>query len=156
MYLAKQSALLLILFVIVSFKVNANGIAEYGDATHQYEVHYSVFNSSFLQPNIAKAHGISRAPNIAVANIAVRRKLKDSDSGKKTVATISRVQGHIHNLLGQKRELSFSEVREQEAIYYLAQFRFGDKETLTFNLELMPDMRLGPVNLKFTKEMYID
>ena len=144
MYLAKQSALLLILFVIVSFKVNANGIAEYGDATHQYEVHYSVFNSSFLQPNIA------------VANIAVRRKLKDSDSGKKTVATISRVQGHIHNLLGQKRELSFSEVREQEAIYYLAQFRFGDKETLTFNLELMPDMRLGPVNLKFTKEMYID
>jgi hypothetical protein len=37
-----------------------------------FEVHYSVFTSSFLQPGIAAAYGIVRARDRAVLNVAVR------------------------------------------------------------------------------------
>ena len=129
----------------------ANGIQEYNDGTYTYEVHYSVFSSSFLDPKIAKHYEILRSPNIGVVNIAVRRKQEVG-----TVAAISRVTGGVQNLLQQVRKLDFTEVSEGEAIYYLAQFRFSEGEILTFDLELMPDMRMGPVPLVFRKELFYD
>ena len=39
----------------------------------RYEVHYIIFASDFLRPEIARAYGIVRANDRAVLNIAVRR-----------------------------------------------------------------------------------
>ena len=141
----------IVIAITMISNAHSNGIQEYNDGTYTYEVHYSVFSSSFLDPKIAKHYEILRSPNIGVVNIAVRRKQEVG-----TVAAISRVTGGVQNLLQQVRKLDFTEVREQEAIYYLAQFRFSEGEILTFDLELMPDMRMGPVPLVFRKELFYD
>ena len=109
------------------------------------DVHYSAFNSSFLQPQIAEAAGLTRGKNQGVLNIAVLRK------GVSTTATVS---GQVRNLMGQISNLSFRQVREGEAIYYLAQFPFSE-ETLTFTINVQSAG--GPRNsFTFNQEFFAE
>lgn len=109
------------------------------------DVHYSAFNSGFLQPEIASAAGIVRGKNQGVLNIAVLK------AGKAQPAT---VKAQVRNLLGQSRALSFREVREGEAIYYLSQFPF-DKETLHFKVDVQSGS--GPLNsFEFDQQFFPD
>src|SRR5690606_38227863 len=68
------------------------------------DVHYSAFNSSFLQPEIAAAAGLTRSGRQGVLNIAVLK------AGKPVVATVS---GQVRNLAGQIANLTFRQVRER-------------------------------------------
>lgn len=109
------------------------------------EVHYSAFNSSFLQPEIASAAGVSRAKNQGVLNISLLK------GGQAQPAT---VKGYVRYLTGQTRTLSFREVREGEAIYYLSQFPFGE-EKLHFRVDVQSSG--GPLNtLEFDQEFFPD
>ncbi|WKN22328.1 DUF4426 domain-containing protein [Azotobacter vinelandii] len=109
------------------------------------DVHYSAFNSGFLQPEIASAAGIVRGKTQGVLNISVLK------SGKAQPATI---KAQVRNDLGQVRALSFREVREGEAIYYLSQFPF-DKETLHFKVDVQSGG--GPLNsFEFDQEFFPD
>ena len=109
------------------------------------DVHYSAFNSSFLQPEIAAAAGLTRAGNQGVLNIAVLK------AGKPITATVS---GQVRNLMGQITNLSFRQVREGEAVYYLAQFPVGE-ETLSFTVNVQSAG--GPRNsFSFNQEFFPD
>lgn len=109
------------------------------------DVHYSAFNSSFLQPQIAAAAGLTRAGSQGVLNIAVLR------NGKPIVATVS---GQVRNLMGQLNNLSFRQVREGDAVYYLAQFPIGE-ETLSFSINVQAAG--GPRNsFTFSQEFFPD
>jgi len=108
------------------------------------DVHYSVFNASFLQPQIAAANGLVRGPKQGVVNIALL------DAGKAREASVT---GTVRNLLGQSRTLEFKQVREGAAIYYLAQFRFDSREVLQFDLRVQTAG--GPEHrLTFNQEMF--
>ena len=109
------------------------------------DVHYSAFNSGFLQPEIASAAGIVRGKSQGVLNIAVLK------AGKAQPAT---VKAQVRNTLGQIRTLSFREVREGEAIYYLSQFPF-DQETLHFKIDVQSGG--GPLNsFEFDQQFFPD
>lgn len=109
------------------------------------DVHYSAFNSSFLQPEIAAAAGLTRAGNRGVLSIAVLK------AGKPITATVS---GQVRNLMGQITNLSFRQVREGEAVYYLAQFPIGE-ETLSFTVNVQSAG--GPRNsFSFNQEFFPD
>lgn len=109
------------------------------------DVHYSAFNSSFLQPEIASAAGIVRGRTQGVLSISVQKE------GKAQPAT---VKAQVRNLLGQIRTLSFREVREGEAIYYLSQFPF-DTETLYFKVDVQSGG--GPLNsFEFNQKFFPD
>ncbi|MDG2036535.1 MAG: DUF4426 domain-containing protein, partial [Pseudomonadales bacterium] len=60
-----------------------------------YEVFYSVFNSSFLQPETAVAVGVKRAKNIALINLSIREHLADGTT-KESRANL--VKGTAFNL----------------------------------------------------------
>ena len=45
------------------------GFSEQVKKFHNYDVHYSVFNSTFITPQIAKAYNLKRATNRAYINI---------------------------------------------------------------------------------------
>ncbi len=60
-------------------------------------MHYSVFNSSFLQPDIATAAGLTRSKTQGVLNIAA---LKDGKAARPP-----RSAAQVKNLLGQTSEL---------------------------------------------------
>lgn len=91
------------------------------------DVHYSVFNSSFLQPATAAASGLVRSKAEGVITVAA------IDNGKPLATQVS---GQVKNLLGQLTPLSFKQIKEQDAIYYLAQFPLEDREILIFTINV--------------------
>lgn len=109
------------------------------------DVHYSVFNSSFIQPEIAVAAGLTRSKTLGVINVAVLK------AGKPSNAVVG---GEVKNLLGQSTALTFRQVTESGAIYYLAQFPFASREILSFTL----DVRQGDNThrITFNQEMFPD
>lgn len=120
-------------------------VAERKQSFGDLDVHYSVFNSSFLQPDIAAASGLVRSRTQGVVNVAVLK------AGKASTAQVS---GQVKNLLGQSTPLTFRQVSEGGAIYYLAQFPFKSREVLSFTL----DVRQGdtPQRITFNQEMFPD
>ncbi|MBB5211944.1 DUF4426 domain-containing protein [Microbulbifer hydrolyticus] len=102
---------------------------DFGD----YRVTYSVFNSDFIPPEVARQYNLVRARDRAFVNISVSKKgdLQGTSAG---------VSGNATNLIQQSRPLEFKEIRDQDAVYYLAPLRFENEESLTFNIDLvMPD-----------------
>ena len=112
----------------------------------ELDVHYSVFNSSFLQPDVAAAAGLTRSKTIGVLNIAA---LKDGQG------QAAKVSGTLKNLLGQTNELQFKQVLESGAVYYLAEFPLREREMLTFSI----NVQVGdgaPHTLTFNQEVFPD
>jgi hypothetical protein len=119
--------------------------AEQFERINGYQAHYSVVPTTFLKPAVAADYDIVRARDRALVNIAV------IDPGAGPVpATVS---GTVTDLLGNTTDLDFREVREGEAIYYLATARHGDEETLRFRIDVStPDA--GAHQLAFQQKLY--
>lgn len=121
-------------------------VAERKQTFGELDVHYSVFNSSFLQPDVAAAAGLTRSKTLGVLNIAA---LKD---GKGQAAKVS---GTLKNLLGQTSELQFKQVLESGAVYYLAEFPLRQREMLTFSIQVQIG-DAAPHTLTFNQEVFPD
>lgn len=121
-------------------------VAERKQTFGELDVHYSVFNSSFLQPEIAAAAGLTRSKTVGVLNIAALR------DGKGQAAKVS---GTLKNLLGQSSELKFKQVLESGAVYYLAEFPLRQREMLTFNIQVQIG-DAAPHTLTFNQEVFPD
>ncbi len=93
-----------------------------------YELHYSVIPTSFLSADIAKRYNLVRGEGRALVNLSL---LKDGVG-----VSAEALSGSVKNLLSQRQTLSFEKVTEGEAIYYLAQLRHSDEDTLTFELQI--------------------
>jgi hypothetical protein len=113
-----------------------------------YTVYYSLFPTSFLQPEIAAAYGITRARDRALINIAVRETLADGSS-RERAATVT----GSRNDLVHRADLRFVEKREQGAIYYLAEVQFSGSPVLYFDLEVLPDPNRAPIRITFSQKM---
>lgn len=111
-----------------------------------WQVHYIAFPSTFLQPQIAKAYGLTRDENKAVINISV---LKNRDG---TPAQKVQISGNAKNLLGNGPELTFKEVIEGEAIYYLAELDFYDEDIYRFTVTIRQDNQ--EQILRFQQKLY--
>ena len=121
-------------------------LAERKQTFGELDVHYSVFNSSFLQPDIAAAAGLTRSKTGGVLNVAVLK------AGKGLPAKVS---GQIKNLLGQTSTLSFKQVLESGAVYYLAEFQLREREILTFSLSVQVGDS-APHSFTFNQEVFPD
>ncbi|MDR2212171.1 MAG: DUF4426 domain-containing protein [Pseudomonadales bacterium] len=117
-----------------------------------YTVHYLALNSTFLEPVIAAQYGIERGSRLGLINVAV---LRDNPNGIGTPVSAT-LSGGKYNLLQQSTPLTFKEVREGEAIYYLAQFDFSNAETLRFTLEVQPEGQGEPHEITWTTQLYAD
>jgi hypothetical protein len=95
----------------------------FGDVT----VHYNTFNSTYLQPDIAKSAELIRSKNQGVINVSVLK------AGKPLVAQVS---GTVKDLTSKSIPLSFKQITEQGAIYYIAQFPVEQQETRTFTINV--------------------
>ena len=121
-------------------------VAERKQAFGELDVHYSLFNSSFLQPDVAAAAGLTRSKTVGVLNIAALR------DGKGQAAKVS---GTLKNLLGQTSELKFKQVLESGAVYYLAEFPLRQREMLTFSIQVQIG-DAAPHTLTFNQEVFPD
>jgi hypothetical protein len=111
----------------------------FGDIT----VHYNTFNSTFLQPDIAKAAELIRSKNQGVINVSV---VKD---GKPVIASVT---GTIKDLTSNSVPLNFRQVTEQGAIYYIAQYPVPQQETRTFEIKVQNGDKINTIN--FNQELF--
>jgi len=69
-------------------------------------------------------------------------------------AVIANVFGHATNLIGQLKKLAFKEVKEDNAIYYLATFPINNAETLKFDLQIQPNKAGKLLPLSFRTQVF--
>ena len=131
---------LFVLTALFSLSTSANE-QTVGDIT----IHYNALSTSNISPEVAKQYGITRSARNALVNIAVQK------NGKPVVANIF---GHGKNLAGQLKELAFKEVKEENAIYYIATLTFTQGEKVSFDLQVQPEKEGKLLPLSFKQELF--
>ncbi len=121
-----------------------------------YELHYSVVNTTFLQPETAAAYNITRGKKRAILNLAVREHGEGTDaSGAATPPLAMELEGKTWDLI-QNQPLVFREIREGPAIYYIAEFKFIDEEWRFFEIDFKPEGARRSYRFKFNHQVYIN
>jgi len=138
-----------LLAITISFFTSTYATAENMKKLGSMNVHYMAIGSTFFTPEIAKIYGITRSRYNGLINISVLDNTKPGTPAK----TVS-ITGKAKNNLGQFKTLEFTEVKEGNAIYYLAQVKYNNEETMHFTL-LINDGK-EQQTLKFSQKFYVD
>lgn len=124
-----------------------NAWAEQQKTFGDYQVHYMVLPTTYLTAKVADQYDLPRGRDRALVNISVL-----DASG---IAVHADISGNTENLLGQRQSLSFSEVTEGDAIYYLALLRHADEEFHRIAIDVsLPNGEIG--ELRFQQQMFWD
>lgn len=118
----------------------------------EYQVHYSVFSSTFVQPDIASLYNINRARDRSLVNISVMR----TADGNTSLGLPAEVSGTATNLVQQQQTLDFQEISEGDATYYIASVRHIDEEMHNFRIKIQPENAERPLDLKFSRKLYLE
>ena len=111
-----------------------------------WDIHYTTFSSTFLTPSIANSYALQRNAYSAVVNICV---VDQQQQGQQV-----ELSGSASNTQGQTLSLNFVEVREGEAIYYLAEFAIRDTGSFEFDICVKQQQRQH--QLKFSETLYLE
>ena len=125
-------------------------VAQQSETFGPFELHYSVVNTTFLQPEIAASYGITRGKKRAILNLAVRENLADGSTARAMV-----LQGRTWDLI-QSQSLEFKEIREGESIYYIAEFAFINEEWRFFEVNFRPTGADQTYTFKFKHQLCIN
>lgn len=117
-----------------------------------YELHYSVVNTTFLDPKVAESYGITRGKNRAILNLALRETQEQGGSVARTML----LEGKVRDLIQSQQALDFKEIREQDAIYYIAEFRFINEEWRFFDIDFRPEGADRTYSFSFKRQLYVD
>jgi len=117
-----------------------------------FVVHFNAINTDQLTPEIARQYGIVRSSNRAMLNVSVLR----NDAGTAGVPVTGSIAASAVNLTGQTRQLEFREIREEAAVYYIAEFAIANEETLTFAIEVTPADSPSPLAVRYVKKFYVN
>lgn len=145
----KNSMMKILLAISLSFFAITYASAENMKKLGSMNVHYMAIGSTFFTPEIAKVYGITRSRYNGLINISVLDSTKAGNPAK----TVS-ISGKAKNNLGQFKTLAFTEVKEGDAIYYLAQIKYSNEETMHFTLTIN-DGKEQQI-LKFSQKFYVD
>jgi len=136
--------------------VAARPAAERAGATSRdfgnYVVHFSALSTDQLTPEIARNYGIVRSKNRALLNISVLKKAE----GTTGTPVTARVTTLVANDTGQVKDSAIREIREGDAVYYIADYAVSSGETLVFSVDAIPEGETAPLSLRFTQTFYGD
>jgi len=140
---------ILTISTLLSLGFSAHADAEHSKEFGDYTIHYNAFRSDMLSPEIAKQYNLTRRNNRVIVNISVIKKVANTTG----TAAPAKVTGHLKNLTGQMKTIEFNEIKEDTAIYYLAESQFTDGEFLKFNIQVMPEGETKTASIKFDKRL---
>ena len=115
-----------------------------------YELHYSVVNTTFLDPDIAANYGLVRGKKHAILNLAVRELLPEGSEARSML-----IKGRTWDLI-QNQFLDFKEIREGASIYYIAEFKFINEEWRFFEVDFRPEGSDKSYTFKFKHQLYVN
>lgn len=131
--------------------VGVAAVAEQARQFGVYKVHYSVVNTTFVDPDVAARYQIVRGKNRAFLNLSIREQLEDG--GNRAVP--AKLKGRTWDLF-QNQFFEFEEIREQGAIYYIGSFEFSDADIRFFDVQILPQGATRSYQLKFQHKVYVD
>ena len=140
--------LLLLLALTASLCGVAN--AEQKETVGNFDIHYMALGSTFLTPSIAKSYGIERSSYTGIINIAVL----DTSTTDSPAVPVD-ITGVANNLLDARIDLKFREIREGNAIYYIAEVPYRDDQEINFNIAIKHGNELN-TNLQFKQKFYVE
>jgi hypothetical protein len=132
-------------YFIALTNVNAENMKKLGNMN----VHYIAIGSTFLTPEIAKLYDIKRSRYNGLINISVLDNSKEGTPAKRVS-----ISGKAKNNVGQSKKIEFQEVTEGSSIYYLAQVRYDNEETIHFDLTINDGIEIQ--HLTFSQKFYVD
>jgi hypothetical protein len=119
--------------------------ADIGD----YVVHFSAQSTDQLPPEVARAYNIVRSKNRAMLNVSV---LREADNASVTAAvTVKTV-----NLTGQLKNITMRQINEQDAIYYIGEVSVANRETLIFDISVIPEGVESASDVRFKRQFFTD
>jgi hypothetical protein len=121
---------------------------DFGD----YVVHFNAVTTDQLMPNIANEYGIVRSKNRALLNVSIQRKQENGG----TAAVSGAVAASAVNLTGQLKNLLVREIREENAIYYIAETPVTNGESLIFTIDVTPQNEASRFSVRFQKQFFVD
>jgi len=127
-------------------------VAENSTHIPGYTIHHNAMTTDTLTPKVAKAYNIQRSKNRGMLNVSVIKE-KEGTTGTPVKASIN---ASASNLTGQSRVIELREVMDADAIYYLADFRVTNQETLTFKLEVQPEGADSSHSASFRRQFFTE
>jgi len=115
----------------------------------RHVVHYSVLNTTFLSPEVARAYDLRRSSSRGLVNVVIINRAGDMQSVPGVVS------GHAVNLNQQLRPLRFRQVRDADAYYHLAEVRVRTGEVLEFRLRVSADGESEVMPVTFSQAFYL-
>ncbi|WP_028117323.1 DUF4426 domain-containing protein [Ferrimonas senticii] len=141
-----------LLTVIITATLSLAAHAEQKLQVGKYAIHYVTFGSTFLTPEIAKSYGIERSRYTGLVNISV---IDTSQPGSMPTAVAAALSGNARDLTGINKALEFREIREGDAIYYIAELSHRNEETYQFKIDINNQSDLN-TTLTFKQKFYVD
>jgi len=138
----------ILLFMLLCTSAQAQLSERFGD----YELHYSIVNTTFIEPAVAAQYGLARGSRRAIVNLSLREHLEDGS----TVAREMSLKGRSWDLTQSQVNFDFIDVREGPAIYYIGEFKFINREWRFFEVEFSPEGSDEAFTLEFKQQMYIN
>lgn len=139
-------------FLLCSVLACTGAWAENATQVNGYTIHHNALTTDSLSPKVASAYSIQRSKGRGMVNISI---LKDKENSTGTPVA-GNVKLSSRNLIGQKRDIPLREIREGEAIYYIADFPVGHREQLVFDVEVLPEGGHYPLAATFQQEFFTD
>ncbi len=112
-------------------------------------VHFSAQSTDQLPPEVARAYNIVRSKNRAMLNVSV---LREDDN----VAVTADVSVKTVNLTGQLKNVTMRQINEQDAIYYIGEVAVANRETLIFDIRVMPEGAGSASDVRFKRQFFTD
>ena len=139
-------------FAMLHLFVTLPAQAQLSERFGNYELHYSVVNTTFIEPAVAAQYGLARGSRRAIINLSLREHLDDGS----TVAREMDLNGRSWDLTQAQVNFDFVEVREGPAIYYIGEFKFINREWRFFEFDFTPSGSDEALNFEFKQQMYIN
>lgn len=117
-----------------------------------YTIHHNAFPTAILTPEIANNYQIVRSKYRGMLNVSV---IKEQE-GTTGTAVSAKIEAQATNLTGQISNIQLREIREESAIYYIADFPIVDNETLRFSLDVLPEGSDRHIKANLQQQFFID
>ena len=141
-----SAAALLALLLLLPTAGQAQVTIEQGS----FVLHANAIHTLQLTPEVATRSGVTRSGSRGLLNIAIRQ--SQDEDGDRAVA--AEVTATAVNLEGQRQLLRLREIREGEAIYYLAEPRIVEGESLRFEIAARPEGSSVVIEAKLSQTFF--
>lgn len=118
----------------------------------EFQVHWSVFPSTFLAPEVARENNLNRSKSIGIINISIMR---ETDNGGLEPVS-GQVEGKVLNDVQQVKFLGFRRIQEGNAVYFIAEYQYSNAELMTFQITARPTGSSQDLPIRFSHTLFND